>query len=210
MISRSPMRRSGFTLIELLVATGVFLLGFTAAFGLFLVAIRYRTLSDSMSRLAWATSSLVNEVQIGNPALTGGPLPPSDYVGSGTLLKDKTTGAVQIDTDRFYSYAGSAGIWYLVERSTDLLGGDDANSPTVHISLVTLVDDTVDPDSEYNADGIPLRDLDRRLKLVEKPSVNQADYKISEPLGREAIDAMIRRGLALRTTAVVARRPWWM
>ena len=197
MIRTSSMRpRQGFTLIELLVATGVFMLGFTAAFSLFLAAMRYRVLADDTTKLSLAASSLVEELAIGNPAQPPTPWKPSEYVGDGKLPLNPVMNGV------FAAYPGIPGTWYRVEKCTDLLGQDDQNSPTLHLNLVVLVDTQSSPDQ-----GLDLTMLNKRLRLVPPASGNSWNDPPDPVL---ALDALVNRGLAMRVSTVVVRRPHWM
>lgn len=199
MIGTSSMRgRQGFTLIELLVATGVFMLGFTAAFSLFLAAMRYRTLADDTTRLSLAASSLVEELAIGKPG-TGTPAPPSGYVGSGALPGVTASTVASVLT----AYPGVPGTWYVVEKCTDVTGGDEVTSPTLHLTLFVLVDTQSDP-------SIPLdlAFLNRRLRIIDPPSGGWTTLSTQEE--QDIRDGLVKRGLAMRVSSVVVRRPSWM
>ena len=189
--------RQGFTLIELLVATGVFMLGFTAAFSLFLAAMRYRVLADDTTKLSLAASSLVEELAIGNPAQLTAPWKPSDYVGDGKLPVNPPMNGY------FAAYPGIPGTWYRVEKCTDLLGDEhNASTPTLHLNLVVLVDTQSSPE-----EGLNLTLLNKRLRLVPPASGNSWNDPPDPVL---ALDALVKRGLAMRVSTVVVRRPHWM
>jgi len=192
--------RQGFTLIELLVATGVFMLGFTAAFSLFLAAMRYRTLADDTTRLSLAASSLVEELAIGKPGPgTGTPIPPSGYVGSGALPGVAANTLPSILT----AYPGVPGTWYAVEKCTDVTGGDEVTSPTLHLTLFVLVDTQSDPSVPLD-----LKFLNRRLRIINPPSGGWTSLTTQEE--QDLRDGLVRRGLAMRVSSVVVRRPSWM
>ena len=195
---RTP--RSGFTLVELLVATGVFMIGFSAAFGLFLAAIRYRTMADDTIRLSLAASSLVEELAIGKVRQlpTNSPLEPREYLGAGDLPVVNGTP----DPTKFYAYSGVPGTWYTVESCTDLLG-DDANkeTPTLHLNLLVLVFTQADS-------SIELKDVNRRVRILP-PSVGFSN-PLSTSEAKQICDGLVQRGLAMRISAVVLRRPSWM
>ena len=201
MIRTSSMRpRQGFTLIELLVATGVFMLGFTAAFSLFLAAMRYRVLADDTTKLSLAASSLVEELAIGNPATTTAK-EPFKYLGSGDLPVSPAPSTT--NAGEFTPYAGVPGTWFTVESCTDLLGDpNNASTPTLHLNLVVLVDTQSPPDRTLD-----LTMLNKRLRLVPPASGNSWNYPPDPVL---ALDALVKRGLAMRVTTVVVRRPHWM
>lgn len=187
--------RQGFTLIELLVATGVFMIGFTAAFSLFLAAIRYRTLADDTIRLSLAASSLVEELSIGQAGLAG-PLPPSDYIGAGKLPVTTPAGSL------LTPYPGVPGTWYTVETCTDLLGSTtNTDTATLHLNLLVVVD------TQAPANGLDFTDLNKRLRLI--PPTGGATWNTA-PDPMAISDQLVKRGLAMRVTAVVIRRPSWM
>ena len=198
MIGTISMRpRQGFTLIELLVATGVFMLGFTAAFSLFLAAMRYRVLADDTTKLSLAASSLVEELAIGNPNRPTSPWSPSDYVGDGKLPL-----FTPINGD-FAAYPGIPGTWYRVETCTDLLGQNNQQSPTLHMNLLVLVDTQSNPNQP-----LTLEELNRRLRLLTP--ANGWRGNLSNPEKIDVRDALVKRGLAMRISTVVVRRPNWM
>ncbi len=205
--------RQGFTLIELLVSTGVFLIGFTAAYGLFLAAMRYRTLADDTIKLSLASSSLVEELAIGNPSPFQTALAPSDYVGSGNLpLSQLIVGGGNGSpppTYGLFKYTGVPGTWFCVERCTDVLGDvSNSSSPTLHLSLFVLVDTQGVEDINGVLD---LADLNRRKRILDPPRGNDWRAAITDADDRKDLfDGLIRRGLASRLTAVVLRRPSWM
>lgn len=187
--------RSGFTLVELLVATGVFMIGFSAAFGLFLAAIRYRTLADDTTRLSLAASSIVEELAIGNGSTqVVGSKTPDLYQGSGDLLG-------QTDTTKFYPYAGVPGTWFTVEKCTDVTGGNDAHTPTLHLTLLVLVFTQADS-------SLDLEDVNRRVRILTPANGFRGTLSNDEP--QQIRDGLVKRGLAMRISAVVLRRPAWM
>jgi Tfp pilus assembly protein PilV len=197
---RTP--RSGFTLVELLVATGVFMIGFSAAFGLFLAAIRYRTMADDTIRLSLAASSLVEELAIGNgQTATGLPLRPSQYLGAGNLPPNSNL----IDPKQFYAYSGVPGTWYTVESCTDVLGGDNHESATLHLNLLVLVFTQADQ-------PLTLEDVNRRVRILTPSAGFRGtldDTGINSEV-KQVRDGLVQRGLAMRISAVVLRRPSWM
>ena len=201
MISTSSMRpRQGFTLIELLVATGVFMLGFTAAFSLFLAGMRYRVLADDTTKLSLAASSLVEELAIGNPNTTIAK-EPRDYLGSGDLPVNSSLATTT--AGEFAPYAGIPGTWFTVESCTDLLGDpNNASTPTLHLNLVVLVDTQSPPNQKLD-----LTQLNKRLRLV--PPVSGGSWN-DLPDTALTLDALVKRGIAMRVSTVVVRRPHWM
>ena len=196
--------RSGFTLVELLVATGVFMIGFAAAFGLFLAAVRYRTLADDTTRLSLAASSIVEEMGIGNgaaPAVPSVSKPPMDYLGWGDLPAIVNAGT----TLNFYAYPGVPGTWFNVESCTDVVG-DQTNekTPTLHLTVLVLVFTSADSNQI-----LELEEVNRRVRIVNPPG---AGFRGSLTAAEISLlhDGLIKRGLAMRISAVVLRRPSWM
>lgn len=202
MMGTSSMRgRQGFTLIELLVATGVFMLGFTAAFSLFLAAMRYRTLADDTTRLSLAASSLVEEIAIGDPANTASH-DPNSYVGS-AFLPGMLPPSGNPDNDLF-AYPGVPGTWFRVETCTDVTGGNEPNSPTLHLILFVLVDTQSDPSALLD-----LAEVNRRLRIID-PGTGNWRASLSPLQAKDVRDGLVKRGLAMRVSSVVVRRPSWM
>ncbi|MBA3846989.1 MAG: prepilin-type N-terminal cleavage/methylation domain-containing protein [Planctomycetes bacterium] len=198
------LSRQGFTLIELLVASGVFLIGFVAVFGLFLAGVRFRKLSDDTARSALAASSLINEIRIdaGREGL-GAPHAPEDYVGDGfakppspwSLAENAALGdpasALQL-----YPYAAQPGVWYRVLESTDFVGGDDAATTALRLRLLVL------PWSQAEEpDGFTLDRVNRALGLV--------GARTNDPVANLLIAELIKRGLAFEYHATIIRHPSW-
>ena len=201
-MSMRSMPRSGFTLVELLVATGVFMIGFAAAFGLFLAAIRYRTLADDTTRLSLAASSIVEEMAIGNaPTVPPVSKKPSDYLGSGDLPSIVNAGT----TFNFYAYPGVPGTWYTVESCTDVVGdATNEKTSTLHLNLLVLVFTSADP-----SQPLELEEVNRRVRIVNQPA-DGFRGKLTEDEMTQLRDGLVKRGLAMRISAVVLRRPSWM
>src|SRR5437868_5998607 len=127
--------RRGFTLVEMLVATAIFIIGFVGVFVLFLSGIRFRKLSEDLTRTALATSSLVNEIRVdaGKEGI-GGPAKPGDYVGDG--FAEDASDATK--SDDLYPYLQQPGIWYRVMSCTDL-AGDVNNAQTTGVKFRLVV-----------------------------------------------------------------------
>jgi type II secretory pathway pseudopilin PulG len=190
--------RGGFSLIELLVATGVFLVGFVAVFGLFLAGMRFRKLAEDTTRASLAASSLIAEFQIdaGSEAII--PCQPSQYVGDGFPdiarpgeTADPPATAIKDSLEKLYPYTGQRNLYYRVVACTDLKGGDDAATTALRIRLFVLpwasVDDTVD-----------LMTLNRRLGLSMQNDTSD-----------EVRATLVKRGLAMAFDAVIVRKPSW-
>lgn len=203
MYPQTNSRRTGFTLIELLVATTVFIIGFTSAFGLFLAAMRFRTLTDDTVKLSLAASSIVAELGIGTPGTLTAPKALGVYLGSGNL----PIAARGINPTTFYSFPAVPGSWYTVEKCTDVTGPPlaanlpDPFSPTLHLDLVVVMYPQGDPTR-----SLDIGDLNRRLKLL--PGVTTVP--LIPPQSTDALNELVKRGLATRVSAVVVRRPHWM
>lgn len=200
--------RSGFTLVELLVATGVFMIGFAAAFGLFLAAIRYRTLAEDTTRLSLAASSIVEEMAIGKGVtLTApnAPNAPNAYLGAGDLPSITNTAN---DPLKFYAYPGVPGTWYTVESCTDVVGDQlNQKTPTLHLNLLVLVFTSADP-----SQPLELEEVNRRVRILTPANGfrNQLDTAGTPSEVTQVRDGLVKRGLAMRISAVVLRRPSWM
>ncbi len=207
MINAMPQRagsRSGFTLVELLVATGVFMIGFAAAFGLFLAAMKYRTMADDTTKLSLAASSIIEELAIGNGTSLAGfpaPKPPTAYLGAGDLPVTNSG----VDPLTLYAYPGVPGTWYTFESCTDVLGDSgNAMTPTLHVNLLVLVFTAADPSL-----ALDLAEVNRRVRVVAPPS---AGYRgtLDAAEAVRVLDGLVKRGMAMRVSAVVLRRPAWM
>src|SRR4051812_26180938 len=94
--------RSGFTLIELLVASGVFLVGFVAVFGLFLAGIPFGKPAAAPPRASLAASSLIDELRIDAGREGLGPCDPADYVGDGLAIGGAEAGGPLPSDDRLF------------------------------------------------------------------------------------------------------------
>lgn len=199
------MPRRGFTLIEMLVATVVFAVGFVGVFGLFLAGMRFRKQSEDLTRCSLAASSLVSEIAIdaGRDGQTDAhpPEEPSAYVGDGFAGVSHPAGApaplADDDAAILAPYRAQPGIFYRVESCTDLVGTDLPDTTVIRLKLLVVPWATVDP-------TISLLDIARRLQLRE-PGTGTL---LTDPTA--IASELTRRGLALRTDAVITRRPAWM
>ncbi|HAT09093.1 MAG TPA: hypothetical protein DCS97_00495 [Planctomycetes bacterium] len=207
--------RRGFTLVELLVATGVFLFGFTAALGLFLVGTRARSQADGILRLSLAASSLVEEFRLEagrEPSISTAapsgiktpPFQPLDYIGDGFAAV--VDGNDDPADPSLYPYKMQPGIWYRVLDCVDEKGEDDDPKATaLQMDLLIvwnpLPDDTLtlgqlaERQAGSRRTDHPLHDL----SLITDPT-KKAD-KIATFLAQ--------RGFALRERAVIIRRASW-
>ncbi len=197
--------RQGFTLIELLVASGVFLIGFVAVFGLFLAGVRFRKLSDDTARSALAASSLINEIRIDAGRESGGagtPSLPSEYIGDGFAAGPTWSSAepalltASSTTHQLYSYAAQPGVWYRVLESTDFVGGDDPATTALRLRLFVI------PWSQAeDPDGFTLDLVNRALGMIPpRNTAPPADLLIAE---------LLKRGLAFEYHATIIRHPSW-
>jgi prepilin-type N-terminal cleavage/methylation domain-containing protein len=199
--------RRGFTLVELLVATGVFLFGFTAALGLFLVGTRARSQADGILRLSLAASSLVEEFRLeaGRELASGAPAAdvpykPSAYVGDGFAFVPTGTQPESANED-LYPYKPQPGIWYRVLECVDEKGSDsDEKATALQMDLLIVWNPLPD-------DTLTLSELARR----------QGSQRTGHPLnGVPVADLpdklatfLAQRGFALRERAVIIRRASW-
>lgn len=208
-------QRRGFTLIELLVATAVFTFGFTAAFGMFLAALRYRTLADDTIKLSLAASSIPEEIAIGKISTSvtppPNPFPPSRYDGDGLPIYGATQPSLTT-SDVLLSYPSIPGTWYRIEKCTDLLGFDtNTATTTLHAELVVLAF------SQAQGTSLKLDVVWNRLRPLQNDLPGLATYRartvpnnLTPEESTALIDLLVRRGMAIRRAVVIVRRPAWM
>jgi prepilin-type N-terminal cleavage/methylation domain-containing protein len=184
--------RAGFTLIELLVATGVFVVGFVAVFGLFLAGIRFRKLSDDTARAAVAASSIINEIRIDAGRETvPKPCAPSLYVGNGFADAGDGEPTTNLPTDiTLYAYTAQPGVYYRVLACTDLLGTDDAKATTLRLKLFVL------PWISDEGASFKLETVVSRLRMT----TTTTDETLAE---------LVQRGLGFEYDASIVRNPSW-
>jgi prepilin-type N-terminal cleavage/methylation domain-containing protein len=195
--------RRGFTLIELLVATAVFAVGFVSVFALFLAGMRFRKLSEDITRASLAASSLVSEIALdaGRDGAAGPhpPDPPSAYVGDG-FVADASPADGATGGEFLVPYRAQPGIWYRVERCVALDGGDDPETTVLRLRVLVVPWATSDA-------SVSLVDIARRLQLKDGGgTLISAKPSPADEIATE----LTSRGLALRTDAVITRRPSWM
>lgn len=201
------MSRRGFTLTEMLVATIVFLVGFVAVFGLFLVGMRFRKLAEDTTRASLAASCLIDEIRLdAGGGMTNAPKAPKEYVGDG--FADNTTApAIQEGSaessapdDPLFAYRSVPGVWYRVMKATDLNGDVNNQRTTVlHLKLLVVPFSTSDTELTFAT-------LNRRLGLVF-----DINGKIDTNATPTAVgDALVKRGIAFHYQVVITRRPSWM
>lgn len=179
--------RRGFTLIEMLVATAVFALGFTSCFALFLAGVRYRTQAEDLTRLSLAAGSLVNEIAI-DSGKHGPGGKPDDYVGNGRA-DDGAEGGLDL-----YPYPGT-GTWFRVLDCTDLVGGQDPASPTLHLTVLVL---------SFQTGGTTLS-----LKEVAD-RVGTRQRTVTTPAEALAVaDELAARQVAVVLRTAILRHPTW-
>ena len=217
------MRSRGFTLIEMLVATGVFLIGFTAAYTMFLAGTKARVQADGILRMSLAASSIVEEIRLEAgrekagtsrtvpAATTCPPYPPSDYVGCGfAAIGTEPVAANPAPSlaDPMYRYDLQPGIWYRVLKCVDEKGDadtlDSALATTLQLDLLLIWNPLPDP-------TMTMQDLITRQRIDKLP-----DY-IAIPAGPnhdpQCIDFLVnhlaKRGFALHEHVVVVRHASW-
>jgi prepilin-type N-terminal cleavage/methylation domain-containing protein len=194
--------RSGFTLIELLVASGVFLIGFVAVFGLFLAGIRFRKLADDTARASLAASSLIDELRIdAGREGTGTPCDPVDYVGNG-FASDGTEPGGPLPGDQRLFLFKPAGVWYRVVTCANFRGNDtglnaDDGTPVRSTAALRFTLFVLPWASAEDETAFTLGDVVKRLRL--DPSFT----------AKQAMDDLKRRGLAFHYEATIIRHPSW-
>jgi prepilin-type N-terminal cleavage/methylation domain-containing protein len=201
--------RRGFTLIEMLVATGVFLLGFSAAYMLFLAGVRYRTEAAATQRLAFALTSLTAELSLSSGEHAALITNPGDYEGNGLAIETTPSAAEPEDpTDLtktlLFPYPGLSGVWYRVMACADLHGQKDTatavagvlpanTSATLHARILVITVPTDDTTLSF-------QDLQRRYLRDSTTATTPA------AIAAELVD----RGLAMQSETVLLRRPSWL
>ncbi|MDA3959673.1 MAG: prepilin-type N-terminal cleavage/methylation domain-containing protein [Planctomycetota bacterium] len=187
------MIRRGFTLVEMLVATLVFMFGFVAVYGMFLIGLRNRAISDATTRCATVAQSVIAEMrlQATNEAPTAGYLP-EDYLGDG---KPDDGGEGQQYSalgaaDVFFAYGDQPGVFYRIAQANDLTG--DPTGTGDGIQLMVLVGML-----ESNAATLSMDEIQRRFRLTG-----------TTPLSA-VIDELLRRGVIQRYDAVIHRQVAW-
>ena len=158
------MTRGGFTLVEMLVATTVFVIGFTACFGLFLVGSRHRAKAEDELRLGLATASLLEAFRTHRPAAGSSRLP-SAWLGDGFPDHDgggsdgEAIAGQTLEDIALYPAAGHPGVWYRVLAAADIHGDAAASdAPTIHMRLLLLHWATGDT-------SVSLADVTRRYRI---------------------------------------------
>ena len=216
--------RRGFTLIELLVASGVFLFGFTAALGLFLIGTRARAQADGMLRLSLAASSIVEEIRLEAgretppPGQPQPPFAPQAYIGdgfaavassvddgSGNMLAENETA---YDKVSLYPYRPQPGIWYRVIDCVDEKGDQGNEVPSRGAELATAL--RLDLLIVWN----PVADETLTIKqLAERQGLHRPKSPIlpwpSVDFTKDLADFMAKRGFAVREAAWIIRKPSW-
>jgi len=210
--------RSGFTLTELLVATAVFIIGFTAAFSMFLSAIRYRTFADSTARNAMAAASQMGEIYLDSGTEPGtGPVDPAKYSGNGDATNTLETGQTGMNT-LLYTFNGIPGgmgrvrgscavgdYGNALEQSFDNNNGpagayaDGAYATAIQVDILAMVSgDRHDVTTDY-------ADLNQRLRLFlpNDPTLGSASAADS------CDEVLVDRGIASVFRAVIVRHPHW-
>lgn len=205
------MTRRGFTLLELLVAVGVFIVGFVAAYGLFLTAVRNRAQAEAITRTSLAATSLLAEMRLvaGREGAVlripnRAPDPPASYGGDGFAhngQEDVTEGLVR--------YPDQAGIWYVViggmpplpdpvDLSPSDLAGSDSNAQTVAIKLALLI-------MHCPIDGTVVNNRSRLSWQTLKDR-----FRLNSNKPEEAMQELRNRHLAQVYEAVIHRQASWL
>jgi prepilin-type N-terminal cleavage/methylation domain-containing protein len=183
---RAASSRTAFTLIELLVAVSIFIVGFTAVYGLFLHGTRSRAKSEMATRCSLAASSLIAEFRLLAGTETGAPMAPAEYLGDGNA----DNGAD--DATACHPYRDQPGIWYCVRSCTDLTDHpDNVEANALVMDLVVTYQGAQDPSTV-----MPFTVLARRARIDSDDTA-------------EILDIAIERGILQRYRAVILRHPSW-
>ena len=197
----ATMRQAAaFTLLEMLVATGIFMFGFAAAYSLFLVGMHARQEAESLTRASLAANALLDEFKLSSGLETNAPVIPNAYLGDGFAeeLPGANPATATNQPDTLYPYKPLPNTWYCVTNCTDLTGGQDKMTTTLHLTLVVVPIALSD-----NANPVKIRDLWRRFS-IQKPTSGQA---LTET---DVVNELVRRGLAFRFHSALLRRASWL
>lgn len=191
-------RAAAFTLLEMLVATGIFMFGFAAAYSLFLVGMHARQEAESLTRASLAANALLDEFKLSSGLEVGAPMVPNAYLGDG--FAEELTGAnpTTNQPDTLYPYKPLPNTWYCVTSCTDLTGGQDKMTTTLHLTLVVVPIALSDTSSQVKILGL------RRRFSIANPTSGQA------PTETDVINELVRRGLAFRFHSALLRRASWL
>jgi prepilin-type N-terminal cleavage/methylation domain-containing protein len=217
-IRMAPPSRAGFTLTELLVATAVFIIGFSAAFSMFLSAVRYRAFADSTTRNAMATASEMGEIYLDSGTETAnlGPVRPSLYSGNGdaTQPPNAATG-MSVPLYVFNGIPGALGRVkngcavgdgnLTIENQFDASGNGPAGiyadgpfATAIQVDIVSMVSGDRIATTDYT-------DLNQRLHIFY-PN----DPTLGTATAADACDnVLVQRGIASTFRAVIVRHPHW-
>jgi len=188
--------RRGVTLIEMLVATAVFMIGFTAAYSLFLFGMRNRALSDATVRGTLVATSQIAAMRLfathepATSATISVPYTPRTFVGDGDPRNgnELAGGGIYDLSNRFFAHPDQPSTYYRVVEATDL--GDDPIALDAVGYRVVLVVGTVGR----------VGDEQTLLELCDR-------FRIDTTAGGEAaLQALLERGSFQRFDAILHRR----
>ena len=176
----------GFTLVELLVAMGVFMIGIMGVFGLFLGGVRARDQAESLTRLSFGATSLIEELRLDAVA----DRPASDWLGDGYTANGREP------IDQLSPYPDVPGMFYVVDAAENAVNPQGNGIPTVLRLSITAMYLPLAP-------AAPGARLEVAQELRWRPPAQTADP------ARWLLDEAVARGVAIRTHAVVIpRQPW--
>jgi prepilin-type N-terminal cleavage/methylation domain-containing protein len=178
------MNRRGFTLVEMLVATGIFVIGFTALYTMFLIGVRNRVQAEAITATSLVADAVVARLR--SEAAIVPAAAPSLYIGDGDADNGAEGASPCAADDLFFAYVDQPGVFYRVMNATDLLGTDGVDADALRLDL--LVGQLGIPQTQ-----VSVEDLQRR-------------YGIGPLAPDLAIAELERRHLLRRYDAVVLRQ----
>ncbi len=214
-------RRGGFTLVELLVATGVFIIGFVAVYTLFLSGMRFRKLSDDITKTSTLASTLLTEVYIDSPYSTTATAPakPTDYDGCGDPRYVETATpapatAPKVPQVPLYAYQGIPGTVYRLSNTQDITQTNDPMATALVTTVLALCPGGLPPANAQSGQTLAspvatYQDLENRSHLMLKDSGYQALSGVL-PQAQYYENALVQHGIAMSYTAVIIRQPHWL
>ncbi|GDY12925.1 hypothetical protein LBMAG53_18030 [Planctomycetota bacterium] len=194
-------RAAAFTLLEMLVATGIFMFGFAAAYSLFLVGMRARQEAESLTRASLAANALLDEFKLSSGLETGAPMVPEKYQGDG-FAEDPLVNNL---TDKLYPYKPLPNTWYCVTNCTDLTGGQDKMTTTLHLTLV-VVPIALSTTSTF----VEISSLKRRFSITIPNPIPTRSNGTPRSVEEYIVDELVKRGLAFRFHSALLRRASWL
>jgi hypothetical protein len=176
---------------------------------LFLAGVRYRTQAEATQRMAFALTSLVEELSLSSEERGSETGEPKNYQDNGLVL-DGIAGALEAPSGmdgNLFAYPDLPGIFYRVMTVSDMHGKDEdppgglpvdglplpSASATIHARVLVLAFATDDS-------TVTFADLQRRFQ-IDGSAASTPDQLAA---------ALVDRGLALQCETVILRRPSWL